>query len=199
MRVCPRLRPKGVCACGLPQVSNIRLRPPPRVDIRAARGTRADVPAMGGKMKRASTACIVASLAAASLSACDNRSEYEKRLDNLQEQYEADIRDIRMNAIAEMEERERDGRIDQAAERKRKLREKARTNPDGANAAAIAKMPRNEILATAINSAGFLCAKVRDSFPGSGGIIVNCTEYRSGGGRARYRIDTSTMEVERLN
>ncbi len=36
MRVCPRLRPKGVCACGLPQVSNIRLRPPPQVDIRAA-------------------------------------------------------------------------------------------------------------------------------------------------------------------
>lgn len=31
MRACPRPRPKGVCACGLPQVSNIRLGPEPPI------------------------------------------------------------------------------------------------------------------------------------------------------------------------
>ena len=29
MRACPRLRPKGACACGLSQVLNIRLGPSP--------------------------------------------------------------------------------------------------------------------------------------------------------------------------
>lgn len=119
-------------------------------------------------------------------------------MENLQERYEVDIREIRMNAIAEMEKRERDGGVDQAAEGKRALREKARTDPDGADAAAIAHMPRNEVLATAINSAGFLCAKVREAYLGSGGIVVHCTEFRSGVGRARYKINTSTMEVEKL-
>lgn len=35
IRVCPACEGKGVCACSYGQVSNIRLRPSPRVDIRA--------------------------------------------------------------------------------------------------------------------------------------------------------------------
>lgn len=70
--------------------------------------------------------------------------------------------------------------------------------PNETDAATIAGMPRNEILATAINSAGFLCAKVRDAYPVRGGIEVSCTEYRSGKGRAKYKIDTSEMSVTKI-
>lgn len=85
------------------------------------------------------------------------------------------------------------------AGRKERLRKQAKTDPDGADASAVADMSRNEVLATAINTAGFLCARVRDAYPTSGGMIVNCTEYRSGRGRAKYKIDTSAMEVTKLN
>lgn len=131
------------------------------------------------------------------LAACDNRTEGQKHLDNLQAQYEADMRDIRQNAIREMEQREASGRS--ASSATTELRKKAETDPAGANAEAIDRMPRNEVLATAINTAGFLCAKVRDTYSVRGGINVHCTEYRSGKGRAKYRIDTAAMEVTKLD
>ncbi|RYG98842.1 MAG: hypothetical protein EON58_05885 [Alphaproteobacteria bacterium] len=137
-------------------------------------------------------------LAVATLSACDRRSESQRSLDNLQERYEADRREIMLNAIGEMERRESTGGAGRDADRKAALREKARTNPEGADAETIAKMPRNEVIATAINSAGFLCAKVRDAYPVSGGIVVHCAEYRSGNGRVKYRIDTAAMEVSKI-
>lgn len=83
--------------------------------------------------------------------------------------------------------------------RREQLREQAKTDPDGADAAAIGDMSRNELVATAINTAGFLCAKVTDMYPSGGEIVVSCTEYRSGGGRAKYRVDTATMTVEQIS
>lgn len=85
-----------------------------------------------------------------------------------------------------------------ADERRARLRERAKTDPDGADAAAIGGMSRNETVATAINTAGFLCARVTDLYPSGGGIIASCVEYRNGQGKAKYRIDTGTMSVERI-
>ena len=78
------------------------------------------------------------------------------------------------------------------------LREKAKTAPDGADAEAIDNMSRNEVLATAINTAGFLCARVTSVHPAVGNINVECVEYKNGIGRARYRIDPNSGTVERL-
>lgn len=83
--------------------------------------------------------------------------------------------------------------------RREQLREQAKTDPDGADAAAIGDMSRNELVATAINTAGFLCAKVTEMYPSGGDIVVSCTEYRSGGGRAKYRVDTASMTVEQIS
>lgn len=78
------------------------------------------------------------------------------------------------------------------------LREKAKTDPDGADADAISSMGRGELFATAINTAGYLCARVTDMYPSSGRIIVNCVENRNGTGRAKYSVDASADTVEQL-
>lgn len=75
------------------------------------------------------------------------------------------------------------------------LRKKAETDPEGADAEAIDSMSRNEVIATAINTAGYLCARVTDLYPRGGDIIASCVEYRNGKGRAKYRIDTADMTV----
>ncbi|WP_419826830.1 hypothetical protein [Sphingomonas sp.] len=46
------------------------------------------------------------------------------------------------------------------------------------------RLPRNRLVALAINSAGFLCARVTDLYPDSAGqIIAHCVKYRTGRGR----------------
>ena len=83
-----------------------------------------------------------------------------------------------------------------SSERRERLRKRARTDPEGADAEAIDSMGRNEVIATAINSAGYLCARVVSAYPVGGYINVECIEYRSGNGRARYRIDANAGTVE---
>lgn len=78
---------------------------------------------------------------------------------------------------------------------KEQLREKAKTDPDGADAEAIGSMSRDEMIATAINTAGYLCARVTDMYPQGGNIVAHCIEYRNGKGRAKYLIDTASMTV----
>lgn len=78
------------------------------------------------------------------------------------------------------------------------LREKAKTDPNGADAEAINAMGRNELFATAINTAGYLCARVTDMYPSNGGVIVHCIENRDGSGRVKYRVDASAGTVEQL-
>lgn len=84
-------------------------------------------------------------------------------------------------------------------ERQARLRNKAVTDPDGADAEAISGMSREEVVATAINSAGFLCARITSMYPSGGAIIVNCVEYRNGSGRAKYRVDASAGTVRPLS
>jgi hypothetical protein len=79
--------------------------------------------------------------------------------------------------------------------RKEELRERARHDPQGADAEAIESMSREEVIATAINSAGYLCARVTDMYPQGSNIIAHCVEYRNGRGRAKYIIDTASMTV----
>ncbi len=86
-----------------------------------------------------------------------------------------------------------------SAGRKERFQKQAETDSDGANASAVADMSKNEVLATAINTASFLCAKVRHAYPTNGGMIVSCSDYRSGFGRAKYKIDTAVMEVTKLD
>lgn len=76
-----------------------------------------------------------------------------------------------------------------------KLKEQAKTDPEGADAESIDAMSRNEVVATAINTAGFLCARVTDMYPQGGNIIVHCVEYRNGSGRVKYQIDSGSMTV----
>jgi hypothetical protein len=83
-----------------------------------------------------------------------------------------------------------------AEQRKKRLREKAKTDPEGADAEAIANMSRNEVIASAINSAGFLCARVVSAYPAGSNINVDCVEYRSGNGRVKYSIDPKSGTVE---
>lgn len=85
-----------------------------------------------------------------------------------------------------------------ATQRTDRLREQAKTDPDGANAAAIDNMSGNEVVATAINSAGYLCGKVTEMHPSNGAILVTCTEYRNGSGRVKYRVDAQAGTVEPL-
>jgi hypothetical protein len=59
-------------------------------------------------------------------------------------------------------------------------------------------MSRNEVVATAINSAGFLCARVTDMYPSGGAIIVSCVEYRNGRGRVKYRVHANAGVVEEI-
>jgi hypothetical protein len=79
------------------------------------------------------------------------------------------------------------------------LREKAKTDPDGADAQAIDQMSRNELVATTINSAGFLCARVTNLYPSGDDIITHCVEYRSGAGRVSYRINPGAGSVEQID
>ena len=88
-------------------------------------------------------------------------------------------------------------KVETAAARTKRLREKAKTDPEGANAEAIDNMSRNELVATAINSAGFLCARVTSLEPAGGGeLLVDCIESRSGTGQVSYRIDANSGTVE---
>lgn len=79
------------------------------------------------------------------------------------------------------------------------LRERARTDPEGADAEAISNMSRREVMATAINSAGFLCARVTHMEARRGKIVASCVEYRNGQGRVRYLVDAEAGTVEQLN
>jgi hypothetical protein len=90
----------------------------------------------------------------------------------------------------------KDAKQETPAQRKKRLREKAKTDPNGADAEAIEHMSRNEVIATAINSAGFLCARVISAYPVGGNINVECVEYRSGEGRVKYTIDPNSGSVE---
>lgn len=87
------------------------------------------------------------------------------------------------------------GKGETAEARTKRLREKAKTDPEGADAEAIDNMSRNEVIATAINSAGYLCARVVSAYPVGGNINVECVEYRSGKGRVKYRIDANAGTV----
>jgi hypothetical protein len=82
--------------------------------------------------------------------------------------------------------------------KKQELREKAKTDPDAADAEAIDAMSQDEVIATAINTAGYLCARVTDSYARNGNIIAHCVEYRNGRGRVKYQIDTASMTVTPL-
>jgi hypothetical protein len=79
--------------------------------------------------------------------------------------------------------------------KKEKLQKQAETDPDGADAEAIDSMSREEVVATAINTAGFLCARVTNLHLQNGDILAECVEYRNGVDKARYRIDTGSMTV----
>jgi hypothetical protein len=79
------------------------------------------------------------------------------------------------------------------------LRAEARTDPEGADAAAIDQMSRQELIATSINSAGFLCARVTDFYLRGEDIIAHCIEYRSGTGRVSYRINPARSSVEQID
>jgi hypothetical protein len=78
------------------------------------------------------------------------------------------------------------------------LREKAKTDPEGADTQAVEQMSRNELVATAINSAGLLCARVTDLYPSGDDIVAHCVEYRSGTGRVVYRINAEAGSVVRV-
>lgn len=69
------------------------------------------------------------------------------------------------------------------------------TSAETKDATAIDAMSREEVVATAINTAGYLCARVTIMSASGGNIDVECIEYRDGSGRVSYRIDTSTMTV----
>jgi hypothetical protein len=61
----------------------------------------------------------------------------------------------------------------------------------------IDNMGRNEIIATAINMAGYLCARVESAYAiGDGNIYVVCKEYRKGRSRVKYTIDPNSGIVE---
>jgi hypothetical protein len=81
-------------------------------------------------------------------------------------------------------------------QRQNRLRERAKTDPEGADAEAIDGMSQRELLATAINSAGYLCARVTDYYPSRGDIMVHCREYRNGRGRVTYRVDPVAGTVD---
>jgi hypothetical protein len=110
----------------------------------------------------------------------------------------SETRTLDARLIPPAEPRGRCGTEETASERRDRLRKKAETDPNGADAEAIAGMSRNEVFATAINSAGFLCARVTDAFPRGEDIIVSCVEYRSGSGHVRYRVNARAGTVEQL-
>lgn len=57
-----------------------------------------------------------------------------------------------------------------------------------------------ETAATLINLRGYLCGRVTDIYPrGSGMLVVHCTEYRDGRGKAQYLVRTDSASVERLD
>jgi hypothetical protein len=82
------------------------------------------------------------------------------------------------------------------AERDQGFREKAIRDSKAAGAEAIENVSRNEVLATAIKSAGYLCARVVSAEAVGGNINVECVEYTNGLGRARYSIDPDVGRVE---
>lgn len=65
--------------------------------------------------------------------------------------------------------------------------------------ASVRPSSREEDLATVINLDGYLCGKVLNTYSGGPGkIIVHCTLYRDGRGRAKYSIDRSTAMVTQV-
>jgi len=81
-------------------------------------------------------------------------------------------------------------------DRRKRLQEQAKVDPEGADAAAIEQMSQNEIVAAAINSAGYLCGRVTEMHPSNGAILVFCTENRNGTGRVKYKVDAQAGTVE---
>lgn len=152
---------------------------------------------MLGDIRRTSTA---ASLVLACLLVTGCASEPAEKLTQ-NEQDAADAANAAMNAAlnSSQESNTTETVEETPAERKARLREKAKTDPDGADAEAIDHMSQYEVLATGINSAGFLCARVTDVQFSNGDMIVKCIEYRSGEGRVRYRIDAHAGTVEQLD
>ncbi len=64
----------------------------------------------------------------------------------------------------------------------------------------VQRAGKDEVIATAINSAGYLCARVTDSYLDSGRqMIVHCNEYRTGRGRVKYRIDPDAGNVVQVD
>ena len=59
---------------------------------------------------------------------------------------------------------------------------------------------REENAATMINLAGYLCGRVLEAYSvGGSKIIVRCTLYRDGRGKAKYEINTDTAEVTQVD
>jgi hypothetical protein len=119
------------------------------------------------------------------LSSCSSESEPtapENAMD--------DYRQAQRNAIANADVSE------SAGARRERLHEKAKRDPEGADAETIDSMSGNEVIATAINSAGYLCARIVSAYPVGGNINVECIEYRNGKGRVKYRIDANAGTVE---
>ena len=125
------------------------------------------------------------SVAAFFVASCSDEPE-ATAANNAYSNYQASVRTAVANGVAES-----------AEDRRKRLREKAKSDPDGADAEAIDNMSRNEVVATAINSAGFLCARVTSlQSVGGGQLLVDCTEYRNGTGRVGYRVDVNSGTVE---
>jgi hypothetical protein len=125
--------------------------------------------------------------AAMLVSACSSETE-PTAADNAMEEYREAQMNAVMNANANVAET--------ADARRERLREKAKTDPDAADAEAIDSMGQNEVIATAINSAGYLCARVISAYPLGGNINVECVENRNGRGRVKYRVDPNAGTVE---
>jgi hypothetical protein len=103
---------------------------------------------------------------------------------------------VDLNAVVNNNTANSSAKKETAQERKKRLREEAKTDPEGADAEAISHMSREEVVATAINSAGFLCARVTSMSMVDGTMYVDCVEYRTGEGRVSYSIDPNSGTVE---
>ena len=129
-------------------------------------------------------------VAAACLVGCSGASDTEREASNPDAALDATL-DAAGNSAAAADD------VETSEERTARLREKAKTDPEGADAEAIDNMSRNEVVATAINSAGFLCARVASlQSVGGGELLVDCVEYRNGTGRVSYRVNANSGTVE---
>ncbi|MDR6833599.1 MULTISPECIES: hypothetical protein [unclassified Sphingopyxis] len=138
--------------------------------------------------------CIAVSITAASalfLTACESAVEREQTSEDA-----VHSTDEVTETAADVSARASNLTGETSVQRTDRLREQAKTDPVGADAAAIDNMSGSDVVATAINSAGYLCAKVTQMYPSRGAIIVHCVEYRNGSGRVKYRVDAQAATVE---